>query len=183
MWKQNCSTFLVNYLKLSFRLTCKVISGQPEYFQGKVMVATRRGLPLIIPALLRHFVEAGDVNATRLVLTVLSTYRVIKCDPVYKINTITDTFSGISQVLLEAEITQPLHQFDYKTVQLIPNAKLLPIVKAGPDRGIACMGTIFDTWAFEFNYPHLKPYLKEVTDTTGKELWNLFFLKRDTLPA
>jgi len=170
MWKQNGPDFLVNYLKECHRLTCKAISGQPETFQGKTRIGTKRGLPLIIPSLLRSRIENLDVNSTRLVLTVLSTYRVIQCKPQLKVNTITDPFKGISPVLLEAEIMQALCQFDFKTVRLIANAKLLPTIKAGPNRSIACLGTTFDAYAFKYNYPHLLEHLKVVSDTTGKEL-------------
>jgi len=161
---------LVDYLKEAFRLTLKAISGNPETHKSVVRVATRRGLPLIIPSGLRLLIRKQDPRAIRLVLTVLSSYRVIKCPPKYKINTITDPFKGESEVLLDKEVFNALEVFDYKTVRLISNARLLPIVKAGPNRSIACMGTILDAYAFKYNYPHLLENLKVVTDTTGPGL-------------
>jgi hypothetical protein len=148
----------------------KAISGNPETHRSVVRVATKRGLPLIVPSHLRTHIEIGNVKSTRLVLTILSMYRVIKCPPKYKINTITDPFKGDSEVLLPKEVFNALDVFDYKTVRLIPNARLQPIVKAGPNRSISCMGTIFDAYAFKYNYPHLIPHLKAVTDTTGNEI-------------
>jgi len=62
-------------------------------------VATRNGLPLIIPKPLRDQMITGQVSVIRGVLTLFSIYRVIPSYPVYKLNTITDKFRGKIQTL------------------------------------------------------------------------------------
>jgi hypothetical protein len=56
----NGSTFSVKYLKEAFRLTTKTLAGEHPRSSYEPRVATRRGLPLIIPGSLRLKIEGKD---------------------------------------------------------------------------------------------------------------------------
>jgi hypothetical protein len=96
---KNGTVFAVLYLKEAHRLFMKSLAGQPEKCETLIRVATRRGLPLIIPGSLRLLIESGDLVSIRLVGSILSIYRVLKVKANLKINTITDVFTGSSQTL------------------------------------------------------------------------------------
>jgi hypothetical protein len=122
----------VLYLKECHRLTMKCLSGQSEV--SKLMrVATRRGLPLIIPGTLRLLIEKEDVPTIRVVLTILSMYRIITIPGVVKISTITSPFNGLSEVLLKDEIKAALSQLEWTKVRFKRNARLLQSVTSGPN--------------------------------------------------
>jgi hypothetical protein len=104
MARNNGTIFLVQYLKESHRLTMKAISGCPERSVDPFRIATRRGLPLIIPGKFRLAIERKEVVTIQLVLSLLTVYRVLKIPPILKLNTITDRFSGSTKVLPEFEI-------------------------------------------------------------------------------
>jgi len=99
--KNSGTLFLVGYLKESHRLVMKQVSGNPEECSTTPRVATRRGLPLIIPGKLRLRIEAKDAQMITLVLSILTVYRIIQVPGVLKLNTITDGFTGSSKTLPE----------------------------------------------------------------------------------
>lgn len=150
----------------------KSLAGQPELSNG-MRVGSRRGLPLIVPGALRLQIEEGDVPSIRVVLTILSIYRVLKCKPQLKLESITKPFTGLSTILLENEIIQALRPLDYKLVRLNKNGRFLHTVKAGPNSKIAAQGGILDAYAFREYYPELLLDLKIVCEVTGMEVWNL----------
>jgi hypothetical protein len=173
LWKQNGSTFLVLYLKECHRLVMKCLSGQLEV-KKLMRVATRRGLPLIIPGRLRLLIEKEDVPTIRVVLTILSMYRIITIPGTVKISTITAPFSGISETLLLSEIRTALNQIEWTKVRFKRNAKLLQSVTSGPNWSISGLGAILDAIAFHKYYPELLIELENVCKITGEELWKLF---------
>jgi hypothetical protein len=71
---------------------------------GGPRVASRRGLPLIIPGVIRLQIEAGNPVVIRTVLTILSVYRIIKYPGSLKLATITDPFKGLSETLDKVEV-------------------------------------------------------------------------------
>lgn len=101
--KTNGSEFTVVYLKECVRLCNHAIAGQPtscpQNLEGGPRVASRRGLPLIVPGSLRLRMEARDPVTIRIVLTFLSVFRIIKCKGVLKLGTITGPFTGLTQEL------------------------------------------------------------------------------------
>jgi hypothetical protein len=144
----------------------KSLAGEVTHPQG-VRLATRRGLPLIIPGYLRLLIEKGDVPAIRVVLTILSMYRVISIPPILKINTITDPFTGLVKSLPIEEINRALSGIDFRKFKLIPNAKLLQSVTAGPNYHTSGLGGILDAIAFKYNHPELLSAFETVCKSTG----------------
>lgn len=173
MWKRNGSTFLVLYLKECHRLMMKSLAGQTN-IEKLMRVATRRGLPLIIPGTLRLAIERSDVSVIRVTLTILSMYRIITIPGTPKINTITDPFKGISEVLLVSEIRAALSNLEWTKVRFKRNAKLLQSVTSGPNWSISGLGGMLDAIAFHKHYPELMTELENVCKVTGEELWKLF---------
>lgn len=97
--------FTTQFLKECVRLIQHFKSGNPTTsLPGGVRVATQRGLPLIIPHPLRLLIEAQDGKSLRIVLTLLSIYRVFKYPSEPKLQTITDPFTGICGTFVDAEI-------------------------------------------------------------------------------
>lgn len=98
--------YTTEYLKEAVRLFNHVISGHPDSCpaMGGVRVASRRGLPLIIPGTLRLLIEAGDTKMMRVVLTYLSIYRIIKYPGVLKLATIYSPFTGAMEELPAIEV-------------------------------------------------------------------------------
>jgi hypothetical protein len=98
----NGKTFTVQYLKESHRLVSKALAGEPTRSSNEPRVASRRGLPLIIPGQLRLLIEGGShPSMVKAILTLLTCYRVMPAAPKLKLGTITDPFSGISKSLPE----------------------------------------------------------------------------------
>lgn len=92
-------TFLVQYLKESTRVVQKFVAGQPVVASEGVAVSLINGLPRLIPGPLRRLIRSDDPVTIRAVLTLLSLYKILKCRPKLKLNTITDPFSGFSKLL------------------------------------------------------------------------------------
>lgn len=172
LWKRNGPTFTCSYLKESHRLVMKVVSGNPEESQNSPRVATRRGLPLIIPGPVRLRIEAGEPIIIKLTLTILSLYRVIACKPVMKINTITDPFKGLTQVLPEYELRSALNKLSVHKYRLVKSGRLLTLTSAGPNTRVSALGAGLDAIAFS-EAPELLAALKAVTKRTGSQLYDL----------
>jgi hypothetical protein len=101
----NGKTFTVQYLKESHRLVSKTLSGELSRSSDEPRVATRRGLPLIIPGELRLLLEGGNApSMVRAVLTLLTSYRVMPAAPKLKLETITASFSGLTKTLPEVAL-------------------------------------------------------------------------------
>jgi hypothetical protein len=91
-------------LKESLRLCQKALAGEPTTIVSDCRIAVRRGLPLIIPGDLRLLMEAKDPVVIKVVLTMLSVFRIIPSTPKLKLETITSPFSGISKTLPEVNL-------------------------------------------------------------------------------
>lgn len=105
--KYSGKVFLVQYLKRAHMMVVAHLSGRPvlHSHEDGVWVANTRGLPKIIPGSLRLLIEAGDVVTIRVVLTILSFYRVISIPGKLKLSTITDGFKGVSTTLQPIEVS------------------------------------------------------------------------------
>ena len=77
----------------------KAVGGEPSVSSQEPRVASRRGLPLIIPGDLRLRMEANDPGVVRMVLSLLTVYRIMKTYPRLKLETITAPFNGRTRVL------------------------------------------------------------------------------------
>jgi len=71
---------------------------------GTVRVKSRRGSPTIIPGTLRLQMEARDSVTIRAIFTILSIFRIIKYPGQLKIETITNPFTGLSDILPLGEV-------------------------------------------------------------------------------
>jgi len=158
----------------------KAIAGKPE--SSLIRVATRRGLPLIIPGTIRLQLEAESIQAIRIILTILSVYRIIPCKGILKLETITAPFKGIAKVLTEEELYDALRPLDYKTINLVKNGKLVSTVTAGPNYPISGLGGVLDAYAFSRHYPQLLENLRVVCETTGLEVINLLEKEIEAIP-
>lgn len=97
--KKGGPTHTVKYLKECTRIVQKFIAGQPCNTSEGVPVNIVKGLPRMIPGPLRVLIRAGDTDTIRAVLSVLTLYKILRCRPTLKINSITDPFNGFSRTI------------------------------------------------------------------------------------
>lgn len=152
--KTNGEEFTVNYLKEAVRLVNHYLAGRPTTCPQEgsgPRVASRRGLPLIIPGPLRLLIEGRDSDAIRIVLTILSVFRVIKYEGRLKLETITQPFTGLTTKLAPWEIGYVWSRF----TSFLPSIKLsefkvdrpLILKTAGPNYKTSILGAPVDAMA------------------------------------
>jgi hypothetical protein len=114
LWNRNGSLFLTQYLSECVRAVI-CWAGSESFVSNKVRVKlSSAGLPVIIPASLRvrmYQMKRSSTEGwliTKVVLTVLSVYRVIGCPPNLKLGTITDPFTGVTRSLPLAELRRAM---------------------------------------------------------------------------
>jgi hypothetical protein len=149
LYKKNGRDFTVTYLKEAYRLLTKVISGQPEPCSPPIRVATRRGLPLIVPGRIRLRIEGGNYLHIKVAGSILSVFRVIKASPKLKISTIVDPFNGNSSVMPEWEVLAVFNKFKrlFGSLKIVKASHLLPLTTAGPNARISIRGATADAFA------------------------------------
>jgi len=190
-WSKSGSGFTVHYLKECFRLTCKSVAGEATGPSGPARVASRRGLPLIIPGPLRLLIEKRDPRVIKVVLSLLSLYRVMFAFPKRKLETITQPFSGLVdtlpsyevervykesfkgnlEVMLPAETRFSFMRREPKSA-ITPSGNLLPLYTAGPNGKPSILQAYLDAIAFQ-NSPEMMGYLRTVIKYTGLKLGRL----------
>jgi hypothetical protein len=102
--KNSGTKFTVQYLKLANLLTIHYLSGNPRTSGPEIRVATSYGLPLIIPKSLRDLISSGDRVVIRVVLAILSVFRVMSYKGSLKLSTITSPFTGVSTTVSGLEV-------------------------------------------------------------------------------
>lgn len=155
LWKASGSVFTVQYLKECVRILQKWIASQDRGTSVPSVRLSNDGLPLFIPAplrtLIRAFKYAGDARGRYVfkgVLTILSVYRVMGITPIRKLNTITDSFSGISSTLPGGELVTVLGWLP-RRLSLRRRPVSLPINEsAGPNYPRSTWGSPLDALAF-----------------------------------
>jgi len=161
LWKHNGSTWLVQYLAEASRaIVCWL--GNENYKRSSIFVAiTGKGLPKLIPLILRKSMIAGKLRDSgegklviRAVLTVLSIYRVMGARPVIKLGTITDPFKGTSCTLPQYEIVHALHSLGLKSIRLQQPDLNTISDSAGPNYAKATYGAPLDAIAY-IRYPRV----------------------------
>jgi hypothetical protein len=171
------------YLKEAHRLTMKAVAGTPERCETFPRVATRRGYPLIIPGVLRLEIEKKTVLVIKIVLTLLSIYRVIKISPVLKIDSITSPFTGSSRELPLYEVRFALERLGvFRNFKLVPDADLITSVKAGPNTRVATLGMTLDALAFKES-PAILSAFGVVSEFLGNKVLNLLQQEIEFLPS
>jgi len=165
MVKLSGMTFTCQYLKECLRLSQKHIAGELASSSEEPRVAVRRGLPLIIPGDLRLRMEAKDPKIIKVVLTVLSVFRVMPACPKLKLETITSPFKGVFKTTPEIiSVVQQLKQLfvdkktkDYFSADRSPfvvNRRLITLTTAGPNHKNQLLGYPLDALALT-RYPNL----------------------------
>nr|ABU84872.2 RNA-dependent RNA polymerase [Botrytis cinerea mitovirus 1 S] len=149
-------TWTVGYLKESHRLSSHWLSGNPDVCSGSIRVSVR-GLPLIIPGRLRNVIYSrNNINITRALLTLLSTFRVMSATPKLKLSTITDPFNGVNETLPSLEVSRALknilqgNKFHFKKEDIkdpYSVNRLMDITKADPNGGVSLRNVIIDAYA------------------------------------
>lgn len=146
-------TFTVQYLKECTRIVQKFIAGQTQNASEGVAVSLVNGLPRIIPGALRKLIRSGDPVTIRGVLTVLTLYKLLKCRPKLKLNTIDDPFSGITKVLnpiqVKAVIQMLPRSIKYGRVSYGIRKYIRTLVSsnAGPNHKKAFLSLVYDAKA------------------------------------
>lgn len=136
LWKINGSTFVVMYLKECSRVLTAYISGNPVFTSEKLPVSIVGGLPRIIPGPLRTLIRSKDSITFRGVLSMFAVYRIIKIPGKAKLETITDSFTGLSESLPFYEIKGAMMELWSKSLDLHP-IKLLLLSTASPNSQIS----------------------------------------------
>lgn len=114
-----------------------------------------RGLPKIIPGSLRLLIESGDGKVLRIVLTLISIFRVFKYPSEPKLSTITNPFTGMKDQLDWYEVRSIRKLFDKFVPSRVPTGRSTPIPlrTAGPNFKISILGAPMDAWAFVYASP------------------------------
>jgi hypothetical protein len=173
MYDRNGPSFTVQYLKESHRLTMKQVGGQIEICTTFPRVATRRGLPLIIPGDLRVRMETNNIGTIRAVLSLLTVYRVINCASTLKLETITAPFKGITDRFTSLELDKGFRMLSLENrLRIEENKFLIPSVKSGPNYKIAALGATLDAKAFQED-SRLLSYAETVSAVTAPSLFLL----------
>jgi hypothetical protein len=181
MVKLSGMTFTVQYLKECLRLCQKHIAGESTQSSDEPRVAVRRGLPLIIPGDLRLRMEAKDLRVIKVVLTVLSVFRVMPAAPKLKLETITSPFKGVFKTTPEIiSVVQQLKRlFVGKTTEEYFNAdrspfvvrrRLITLTTAGPNHKTQLLGYPLDALALTRNPKLLKAFTVFAINTNCQSL-------------
>jgi len=178
----NGSTFTVLYLKESLRLTYKTIGGEAALSSDEPRVATRRGLPLIIPGLLRLEIEKRSVLPSKVILTILSVFRVMDAWPKLKLSTITSPSTGIVNNVPELALVLPLLKkfmgiksrkyFNPENTGGVVGCNLLTLTTAGPNHKNQLLGYPIDAYAFSKNPSLLNTFRMFAMQTQCKDLYD-----------
>lgn len=156
LWKTNGSLWLSQYLSAASRAIVLWVGGDrlDQSKSGVRISLTRAGLPLLLPGALRavlHQINGENhihaLAALKVTLSVLSVYRVIGCDPMLKLETITGPFTGVGATLSFWEVSS--------AVGLLPRSLVLTKVvwtylseSAGPNFKHSTWSAGLDAMAF-----------------------------------
>lgn len=120
-------------------------------------MAIRRGLPLIIPGVLRLEIEKKTRLVTKVVLTILSVFRVMSAAPKIKLETITSPFKGKVTTLPEIDLIVPQLKkffgnkakvyFNTEKTSHVVGRSLLTLTTAGPNHKTQLLGYPVDALA------------------------------------
>nr|UPW42098.1 MAG: putative RNA dependent RNA polymerase [Guangxi sediment mito-like virus 1] len=141
LWKRSGSNFTFLYLKECLKLCIQSLAGNPqlEYSKGICVARDDHGLPLIIPYNLRLFFVNKDWKMVRVILTVLSIFRVFPTTPKISLSTILDPFTGVVQSFDQHLLRRALGELC--TGMVLPSIKLVKLETSSPDSVKACFGS------------------------------------------
>ena len=150
----------VAYLKGAKLALDHYISGNPVKSMGHAprIAISKSGIPLIVPPCLRLLIEKENVGCIKVVLGLLSIFRVIPLSGKPKLETITGPFTGLSTKLNPDKLQSLYLDLFSKWRGSNPQGKdfPLPLSTAGPNYKISILGATSDAFAFEDTL--LKPF-------------------------
>lgn len=132
------------------------------------------GLPSIIPGSLRTLLRSRDLITCRALLSIFAVYRIIKINGSIKLNTITDPFKGLSNVLSEHEIRVSSGElFGFGRNFKLRSIELLHLGTAGPNHPVSMLGIWKDimAWSKSGLYQDFRTYCSLVPG--GKDFLSL----------
>lgn len=172
-------TFL--YLKESQRLIIKFLAGCPEVKSpGKGILIRRdsRGLPSIIPINIRNKITNTDSNSSlvKIILSLISIYRVFPTKPAPSLNTITQPWMGVSKSLLRYEEAVS-ELFGRKKIK-IPKPTLIQMESSGPNAFKSAFNSGWDALAFSTHPLQLLHWSRLAVNLGGTHyvLWVAFII-------
>lgn len=175
LWTSNGKQFVVLYLKEATRLCQFYIAGNPTSSNASTRVASRSGLPTLLPSDLRrdfHNPHSDSRISWKVVLAVLSLYRVIKVPGKLKLSTITDPFSGISTTLNVGELgyVWATRFSQYNIKKQVGQQYLLPMRTAGPNNKISMLAAPLDAMVMAIKNPGLRQNLSTINSYFGAQI-------------
>lgn len=179
-------TFTTQYLKECLRLIQKHVANEPTTSSSEPRVATRRGLPLIIPGELRLLLEKKDRDPrlVKLVLTIVSAFRVMPAQPKLKLETITSPFTGVYKTTPEIVSVMRMVKINFLTKENYFNMdnsphmrgrELLNLTTAGPNHKCQLLGYPLDALAFTRNPSLLKAFCTLSVFSQHQDIMNKLF--------
>jgi len=163
-------------------LVLQAIAGSPDLVypdKGILVSRDRYGIPKVIPLGLRGILskDPSNVMVIRLVLTLISIYRVFPTRVKPNLDTIIGPFSGISPHLPQEEIDKVVHAFIRRKIGF---GRLRGFISesAGPNMNVATWSCGFDALAFIYNPRQLLYFLRIgfITRSYGYSCWLLLLL-------
>lgn len=122
------------------------MSGNPVFTTREMPISLVGGLPTVIPGILRTAIRLKDPLITRGVLSLFAVYRIIKVPCKLKLESITDPFKGISEILPWYELNQALRSLNIRAgvQRLTLKDSLVLATTAGPNYATSMLGIHLD---------------------------------------
>jgi hypothetical protein len=106
--------FTSKYLKECLRVCQHFVAGHRIRSSEDCIVGLTGGLPTIVPGPLRLKFRQGDGLSIKLVLTLFSVIRILKCPGNLKLSTITEPFKGCYETIPEPELLVTFRGFIHR---------------------------------------------------------------------
>jgi hypothetical protein len=148
------------YLKEALRVIQKFISGERLTVTDGIRMGLSHGLPKILPSSLRDSIRARETKEIRAILTIVSLFRVLQCEPLPKLETITSPFKGMAPDLPKYEVMSVLK--DLKPLVKTFENTLHISMAAGPNKNPAALGLPLDAFALK-DQPELLESIKTLS--------------------
>lgn len=176
IWDKNGVAFLCKYTKECFRVMQMYVAGHLVRCSIGIPVDLVGGLPRIIPGSLRIRLRSRDPLTIRLVLSIFQIYRVLRVPGHIKLETITNTFTGLSETLPLYEIRSGLKGLGIDLTVGIPFKFPLTLhrsISAGPNSSKALFGYFRDLKAWS-KFPDLLSKFQRFSKKfeNGSEFWS-----------
>jgi len=169
LWIHGKKPFVVKYLKVCYLMVVAWISDK-TYVRapGDPLVSSDKyGLPSIIPLDMRRSMSIDsrrdrDWHMVQAVLTIFSSYRVLRIPGKVKLSTIVDPFSGVHETVNKIYITKALRSLlgTNNLPKFYPKWRFQHLTTAGPNGSPATLGILIDAFVFLKERKTRKNFLK-----------------------